>query len=115
MQIRCGNCLRGGSALRFLPQLDESANHRAEPEEKRHMARKRSLLLVSALFAVMATQLDAQTLISSTRRIDWTQAGIAGGIPNRKTICATLSPGATYAQINSAIAACNNGVVFLNP
>jgi hypothetical protein len=80
------------------------------------MARKQSILLLSALFVFgAATQSDAQTLISSARRIDWTQAGITGGIPYRKTICATLSPGATFTQINSAIAACNNGVVFLNP
>ena len=72
-------------------------------------------MLLSALLVGLTTQLEAQTVISATRSIDWTQAGIPGGIPNRKTICATLSPGATYAQINSAIAACNNGVVFLNP
>ena len=62
----------------------------------------------------VATQVEAQTIISAARRIDWTQAGIAGGVPNRATICATLNPGATFTQINSAIAACNNGVVFLN-
>lgn len=79
------------------------------------MARRLSTLLLSALIIGAVTELDAQTLISSARRIDWTQAGITGGIPYRKTICATLSPGATFTQINSAIAACNNGVVFLNP
>src|SRR5439155_14189653 len=35
--------------------------------------------------------------------------------PSRTTICATLNPGATAAQINSAIASCASGqVVFLN-
>ncbi len=53
-------------------------------------------------------------VLSSSRAIDWSQVGIPGGIPNRTTICATLNPGATSAQIDSAIAACNNGVVFLN-
>src|SRR2546425_7284913 len=53
-------------------------------------------------------------ILSSSRAIDWSQAGIPGGIPNRTTVCATLNPGATSAQIDSAIAACNNGVVFLN-
>jgi hypothetical protein len=77
------------------------------------MGRKRWLLC--ALLLGVTTPLEAQTIISASRRIDWTQAGIAGGIPIRKTICATLSPGATYTQINSAIAACTNGVVFLNP
>lgn len=56
----------------------------------------------------------AQTILDASRRIDWSQAGVPGGIPDRTTICATLSPGATAAQINSAIAACANGVVHLN-
>src|SRR5207247_7512491 len=43
------------------------------------------------------------------------QVCVPGVVPNRTTVCATLSPRATYTQINSAIAACNNGVVFLNP
>src|SRR5881396_2287420 len=54
-------------------------------------------------------------IISSSRAIDWSQAGVIGGIPNRTSICATLNPGATAAQINSAIASCPAGqVVFLN-
>ena len=52
--------------------------------------------------------------VPSNRRIDWTYTGVPGGIPNRTTICATFSPGATAAAITSAINACNNGVVFLN-
>ena len=56
-----------------------------------------------------------QTLIDAGRRVDWSQAGVTGGIPNRNTICATLNAGATAAQINSAIAACPVGqVVFLD-
>lgn len=54
-------------------------------------------------------------MIAASRSIDWSQAGIPGGIPSRNTICATLSPGATSAQINSAINACPAGqVVFLS-
>ena len=45
---------------------------------------------------------------------DWTYTGVPGGIPKRTAICATLNPGATAASINSAISACNNGVVYLN-
>lgn len=38
-----------------------------------------------------------------------------GGIPVRATgTCATLNPDATAAHINGAIAACSNGVVYLN-
>src|SRR5262245_35683238 len=52
--------------------------------------------------------------IPSNRRTDWTYTGVPGGIPNRTTICATFSPGATATAINNAINACNNGVVLLN-
>jgi hypothetical protein len=71
-----------------------------------------SLSLVLSLGGVAVV--EAQ-MISQSRSMDWTQAGVAGGIPNRTTVCSTLSPGATAAQINSAIAACASGqVVFLN-
>jgi hypothetical protein len=52
--------------------------------------------------------------IPQSRRTDWTYTGVPGGIPNRTTICATFSPGATASAINNAISACNNGVVKLN-
>jgi concanavalin A-like lectin/glucanase superfamily protein len=71
-------------------------------------------LLVGAALLGLSTYSEAQTIIDPSRRIDWSQAGVPGGIPNRTTICATLNPGATAGQINSAIAACSNGVVFLN-
>src|SRR5437660_6645816 len=55
-----------------------------------------------------------QPIVAASRGVDWHSPGVPGGIPNRTTICATLSPGATAAQINSAIAACPaNQVVFL--
>src|SRR4030095_12747307 len=54
-------------------------------------------------------------IVAPERAIDWSSAGVEGGIPNRTTVCATLNPGATAAQINSAISACPSGqVVFLN-
>ncbi len=54
-------------------------------------------------------------VLSSTRAADWSKAGVEGGIPNRTTICSTLNPGATAAQINTAINNCPSGqVVFLN-
>jgi hypothetical protein len=74
---------------------------------------RKTLVLFSAIVACLASSVEAQTIIDASRRIDWSQAGIGGSIPNRTTICATLNPGATAAQINSAIAACTNGVVSL--
>ena len=58
---------------------------------------------------------ESTSLIPADRRIDWTSTGIPGGIPNRTTISTTLNPGATTAQINSAIASCPSGqVVYLS-
>src|SRR5690242_14572552 len=68
-------------------------------------------------FAVLLFLLIAQPvrseIIPSDRRIDW-NPGVPGGIPQRTTIYVTLQPGATAAQINSALASCpSNQVVFL--
>src|SRR5438132_2019732 len=53
-------------------------------------------------------------ILDPSRAIDWSHAGIPGGIPNRTTICAALDPGSTAAQIDAAIAACPpDQVVFL--
>jgi hypothetical protein len=54
-------------------------------------------------------------ILDPSRAVNWSNAGAPGGIPNRTTICATLSAGASGSQINSAIASCPAGqVVFLN-
>jgi hypothetical protein len=56
----------------------------------------------------------AQGVLAASRSINWSLIG-AGQIPSRTTICATLSPGATSSQINSAISSCPSGqVVFLS-
>src|SRR6185436_3795420 len=59
----------------------------------------------------IAASVDAQTIISPARRIDWSAAGVPGGIPDRAAICATLNAGATAAQINGALASCPGGQV----
>src|SRR4051812_7043434 len=70
---------------------------------------------LSLLLAVCVQAAPWSGVLDPSRAIDWSQAGVPGGIPNRTTVCATLNPGATAAQINSAIAACPaNQVVFLN-
>lgn len=62
-----------------------------------------------------ATAQAQSSVIASSRRIDWSQAGVTGGIPSRSTVCTTLSPGASADQINSAIQNCPSGqVVKLN-
>lgn len=54
-------------------------------------------------------------IVAPGRAVDWSNAGVVGGIPARPTICSTLNPGTTAAQINAALAACTPGqTVFLN-
>jgi hypothetical protein len=73
------------------------------------------LLLIVCCGSGFLNGQSAAGIIDPNRSIDWSGAGIPGGIPNRTTICATLNPGATAAQINSAIASCPSGqVVYLN-
>lgn len=53
-------------------------------------------------------------VLDSDRAIDWSDAG-RGGVPERETICQTLTSSATAAQINTAISNCGSGeVVFLS-
>jgi hypothetical protein len=82
------------------------------------IARQRIPGLCGLLLLIAPAAADAQPwagIVSPSRATVWSGAGVSGGIPNRTTICATLNPGATAAQINAAIAACPSGqVVFLN-
>jgi pectin methylesterase-like acyl-CoA thioesterase len=82
------------------------------------MKRKFSMALLLVMMGACAS-LYAQNwsgIIAPSRATDWSGSGVVGGIPSRTVICATLNPGATVAQINSAIAACPaNEVVYLNP
>ena len=78
--------------------------------------REKESLLFCLIFLCFSTYSEAQTVIDTSRRVDWSRVGIPGDIPTRTTICASLNPGATAAEINNAIAACPSGqVVFLNP
>src|SRR2546428_13977349 len=53
-------------------------------------------------------------ILDPSRAIDWSHAGIPGGIPSRTAICASLDPSSTASQIDAAIAACPpDQVVFL--
>lgn len=51
--------------------------------------------------------------ISQSRRINWSFAGVPGGIPRRTDVCANLSPGATAQQITAAISTCPSGQVVM--
>src|SRR2546427_10004045 len=88
------------------------------PLNRRGTLGRRVAWLIGLLIVVTPIVAHAQPwsgILDPSRAIDWTKAGIPGGIPNRTTICAALNPGATISQINSAIASCpSDQVVFLN-
>lgn len=78
---------------------------------------RQPILLLSALLTTQI-HLSRAEIIPSSSRVDWVMGqtvGVPGGIPKRTTIYRTLSPGATAAQINSAITSCpSNQVVMLS-
>ena len=89
---------------------------------------KTRICILAILIAAMAVGLIGQTttpwsgIIAPSRAIDWSQAGVPGGIPTRTTICATIAPeGSASAPVAptdvvNAIASCPAGqVVFLEP
>src|SRR5713101_3642375 len=82
------------------------------------MIRKHLPLFSLVMLVVLPGVARAQAwsgVLSPSRAIDWSNKGASGGIPVRTTVCAALNPGATAAQINSAIASCPaNQVVKLN-
>jgi len=54
-------------------------------------------------------------IIPASRLCNWTDVGVSGGIPVYSTISSTLSPGATAANIQSALGSASaNQVVLLN-
>jgi hypothetical protein len=65
------------------------------------------ILILSAISLHSQEQLWAP-LLSPGRAIDWSKAGV-GEIPARTTLCASLTPSATLAEINAALAACPAG------
>src|SRR5436309_1262099 len=52
-------------------------------------------------------------ILDPSRAIDWSHAGIPGGIPNRATLCASVAPGSRGAQSDAAITACPADQVVL--
>ncbi len=79
----------------------------------------RSLLFGLTLFCFPAVS-HAQPwsgVLAPARAIDWSHAGVAGGIPTNYAQCgSTIAAGATAATINAALAACApNHYVLLGP
>jgi hypothetical protein len=96
--------------------------------EGNFMMSKRILVNLGAILALLAALGGAKSasaageIIPADRRIDWTYAGIPGGIPERKTVCATINSsvygnGTTdaTAALQNAINACPDGQVVYAP
>jgi hypothetical protein len=89
------------------------------------MKRVRSLPILILLFLLAPVFAHAQApwagVIAPNRAVDWSNAGVPGGIPSRSAICSTIAPygssgsPSSPSTINSAIASCASGqVVFLS-
>lgn len=71
-------------------------------------------MMVVLMFPAQGSAQQWAGIVDPSRAVDWSKAGIQGGVPARLSICAALKPGVTAAQINAAIASCRSGqVVFL--
>jgi len=77
------------------------------------MERKLAVLLFAVVigFPGYLSAQSASGIIAPSRMMNWSHAGVQGGIQDRTSVCATLSPGASVSQINSAIASCPSGQV----
>jgi len=79
---------------------------------------RRVFLAIAILLLPCAAHGQAWSgIVASSRAIDWSSAGVPGGIPTRTVICSTISPEGTSGSpvaptdVNSAIAACPSGEV----
>lgn len=68
----------------------------------------RALLLLFA-FPLLSYGQAWSGIIDPSRAIDWSGAGVTGGIPARNTICSNVSAGASLSTINAAISGCTSG------
>ena len=73
-----------------------------------------ALVLLNLTLWTLPVQAELwSSILNPSRAINWSNAGIPGGIPGRTTICQTLNPGVTAAQINTAITNCASGQVVM--
>ena len=73
----------------------------------------RTFLVAYLLGAFAAPFIRAQDILPADNKIDWSFAGVPGGIPARSTIYKTLSAGSSTSTIQSALDSCPNGQVVL--
>jgi hypothetical protein len=73
-----------------------------------------ALFLMSMVLSLQGQGQLWAPILKAGQAIDWSPSG-AGGIPARNAICASLTPAAALAEINSALASCASGeTVYLS-
>ena len=82
------------------------------------MLKRRSAKLCISFFLLLSSNLFAQSwsgILDTKRAIDWSQAGVVGGIPSASwTQCgSTIAAGASAATINTAIQTCGTNKYVL--
>jgi hypothetical protein len=91
------------------------ASERTEANLRRGHLFLFSMTLLALTVPISALAQQWSGIVDPARAVNWSNVGVPGGIPARTTICTTLNPGATSAQINSAIQNCPSGqTVFLS-
>src|SRR5256885_2268080 len=99
-------------------EIGHTPNDPLQLGRSKHM---RALPLALALLLLPSPALAQpwSGVLDPSRATDWTTAGVVingvPGIPTRTTICQTLNPGSTTAQINRAISPCPAGQVVFQP
>lgn len=82
---------------------------------KREISVFLALMLFIPLCRAKAQEVSiADALRKAGRLTEWNYAGVPGGIPDRRKFCASFTPATgTATAINSAIASCDHGAVWL--
>ena len=66
------------------------------------------LFLLLPAVSLLSQRQPWKPILSPAQAIDWSKTGV-GEIPARTTLCASLTPSATLAQVNAALASCPSG------
>ena len=102
---------RGIGPLRRLNGLLREMVSIVRADRSSGTGRAVSVLIILTMLVTLTVSGCAQQwtpILSSKQAIDWTNVGV-GVIPARATKCSSLTPAATVADINSALASCPSG------
>src|ERR1700704_3348003 len=91
---RLSECQAEIPVVSLMTAVERVGTVLARSRVMRTSAKARFLLLFCSILLCHTHAAGAkQTIVDASRSVDWRSVGVAGGIPNRTTICATLNPG----------------------